>query len=724
MINLNQIQHNPMLEELVDIVCNKTNNFDRNYYRQVAMFFLGTVSTCMRAHIKSKDRGIVPLNIFTIALARSGYGKTFGVNTLEEIMSDFKTRFVSETMPLLADKHITDLATAKAVKSGLSQDDEYKRLTKMYTDLGAYQMFFDSGTDAAIKQLVVKLQMANSGSINLIVDEIGDNLVGNLDVLNDFIELYDVGAIKQKLVKNTNDNKRTDDFDGNTPANMLLFGTPARLFDGSVTEDQFYEMMEKGYGRRTCLACGLESKISTFQGHTAKELYEAKINPQNTALFQTWKKRVADLANPMLHNFEIEVPDDVGILVTEYELDCKNKSLEISEYEAVRRTELENRYWKVLKIAGIFAFFDQSTLLTVDYVYQAIKLVEEAGEALIKVLHKEPVYVKIAKYIGSMDTDLTHADLDEKLPFYKATPTFIKTNIPMAKAWGVNNGILITSKFEGDIEKLRGKRLGETDLKQLIISASTHEAYGYENATVDWDTICNLGKMTGPKGEKLHWVNHHMKDGHRCSQNTLDSFNLVVLDCDGEISIESAKEIFKDYKFCIYTTKSHTDSCNRFRMIFPTNYVLDLDKDTYKEFMNNVLLWVPFKSDYSSNQREKKWETNPNSQIFINDGELFDVLPFVPRSKSNEDFQKENKDIKDLSNLEKWFYRTIKKEGDRNVNLHKYAMALKDGGYDLADVELKVCKLNSKLENPLSDDELNDTIFRSLAKCYVGESNG
>ena len=121
---------------------------------------------------------------------------------------------------------------------------------------------------------------------------------------------------------------------------------------------------------------------------------------------------------------------------------------------------------------------------------------------------------------------------------------------------------------------------------------------------------------------------------------------------------------------------------------------------------------------------EKKWETNPNSQIFINDGELFDVLPFVPRSKSNEDFQKENKDIKDLSNLEKWFYRTIKKEGDRNVNLHKYAMALKDGGYDLADVELKVCKLNSKLENPLSDDELNDTIFRSLAKCYVGESNG
>ena len=362
MINLNQIQHNPMLEELVDIVCNKTNNFDRNYYRQVAMFFLGTVSTCMRAHIKSKDRGIVPLNIFTIALARSGYGKTFGVNTLEEIMSDFKTRFVSETMPLLADKHITDLATAKAVKSGLSQDDEYKRLNKMYTDLGAYQMFFDSGTDAAIKQLVVKLQMANSGSINLIVDEIGDNLVGNLDVLNDFIELYDVGAIKQKLVKNTNDNKRTDDFDGNTPANMLLFGTPARLFDGSVTEDQFYEMMEKGYGRRTCLACGLESKISTFQGHTAKELYEAKINPKNTALFQTWKKRIADLANPMLHNFEIEVPDDVGILLTEYELDCKTKSLEISEYEAVRRTELENRYWKVLKIAGIFAFFDQSTL--------------------------------------------------------------------------------------------------------------------------------------------------------------------------------------------------------------------------------------------------------------------------------------------------------------------------------------------------------------------------
>ncbi len=35
------------------------------------------------------------------------------------------------------------------------------------------------------------------------IDEIGSNLLGQMDVLTTFLELYDVGKVKQKLIKNT-----------------------------------------------------------------------------------------------------------------------------------------------------------------------------------------------------------------------------------------------------------------------------------------------------------------------------------------------------------------------------------------------------------------------------------------------------------------------------------------------------------------------------------------
>ena len=85
-----------------------------------------------------------------------------------------------------------------------------------------------------MKQLRHKLLLANCGSINLQIDEIGSNLIGSVDVLTLFLELYDQGIVKQKLTKNTAENQRGEELDGKTPTNMLLFGTPAKLLDGGM----------------------------------------------------------------------------------------------------------------------------------------------------------------------------------------------------------------------------------------------------------------------------------------------------------------------------------------------------------------------------------------------------------------------------------------------------------------------------------------------------------
>lgn len=215
----------------------------------------------MRASVITKDRGEIPVNLYVIDLANSGLGKGYSVNIMEsDLISGFKRRFVEETMPTIAEQNLWNMANDRAVRNATEPKEEFDKLNAEYRRLGAYPFTFDSGTSPAIKQLRQRLLLASCGSINLQIDEIGSNLIGSTEILNTYLELYDQGLTKMKLVKNTADNIRGEDLDGKTPANMLLFGTPVKLFDGGQTEDQFYSFLEIGYARRCLFGIGHNEK--------------------------------------------------------------------------------------------------------------------------------------------------------------------------------------------------------------------------------------------------------------------------------------------------------------------------------------------------------------------------------------------------------------------------------------------------------------------------------
>ena len=170
-----------------------------------------------------------------------------------------------------------------------------------------------------------------------------------------------------------------------------------------------------------------------------------------------------------------------------------------------------------------------------------------------------------------------------------------------------------------------------------------------------------------------------------------------------------------------YTTKRHTDEENRFRLIIPMNYELHLDTEEYKEFMNNVMAWLPFETDESANQRAKKWMSCETGSYHYNlDANLLDVRDFIPRTSKNEQFQNQMKEVQSLDNLERWFASRIA-SGNRNNQMIKYALALVDSGWDFARVQQAVHTFNNKLANPLPDDELNSTVMVTVAKRFAGK---
>ena len=713
MMDLEGVEHHPAISEIVDVLCAKTQNTDRGFFQTEAAFFLGKIASCMRATIVTKDRGEIPVNVYALALATSGYGKGHSIHIIEhEFLKPFRRRFMEDTFHVISEQHLWKLADDRALRNNTGQQEEYDGALKEFRGAGAYPFTFDSGTGPAVKQLRHKLLLSNIGAINLQIDEIGSNLISNTEVLTMFLELFDQGIVKQKLVKNTADNARNEELDGKTPTNMLLFGTPSKLFDGGQTENEFYSFLETGYARRCIFGHGHHQKQDPNVPIDPAELYAKLTAVATSGAANKWAVQFHKLADPAMFGWKMILQDDVAIQLLRYKLACEKVSENLPEHEEIRKAEMAHRYFKALKLAGAYAFIDESNEVEMGHLLSAILLVEESGTAFQAILNREKSYVKLAKYIADVAVEVTHADLMEALPFYGRSQNQRNELMTLATAWGYKKHIIIKKTFRDNIEFYEGEKLKETNLNEMIVAYSDHWAYNYLNERVPFDQLHQLTQAPG-----MHWTNHHLKGGHRAEENVIGGFNMLAIDVDGTVSLDTVHDLLKDYKYLTYTTKRHTEEENRFRLMIPINYELSLNTDEYKEFMNSVMDWLPFKTDESANQRAKKWESYNGTCAYNLEGETLDALDFIPRTSRGEAHQARNRELQSLDNLERWFAQRIM-SGNRNNNMIKYALALVDSGMGLVDVSKQTHLFNAKMNNPLTSDEIDRTIMVTVAKRY------
>ena len=662
----------------------------------------------MRATIISPERGNIPINAYSIAVATSGFGKGHSVNLMERVIADFRKDFVP-VFQEIAERSIFDLAKHIAAAKGGDEQQEADTLATDFRKQGHAPFIFDSGTAPAVKQLRYKLQLARCGSINFQMDEMGSNLLPNTEVLNVLLELYDLGKSKTKLIKNTAENERGVDLTNETPANALMFGTLSKLFDGSKTEEEFFSFLETGYARRCFFGVGKPESISATA--SAETMYDSLVSKNKSQALSIWRNRLKQYANIVHYNKKIQMPRTVGIELVAYRLFCEGLANTMPEHETIRKAELSHRYFKTMKLAGVYAFLDGSDEITIPNLYQAIKVSEESGRSFNKLLTRERNFVRLAKFIAASEGELTHADLVEDLPYYPASTAPRRDIMDLAMAWGVGNHVVIKRNVVSGVEFFSGSTLQETDLNKLSFSLSTHFANDYSAMQRPLDDLPKLLKAPG-----YHWCNHAFKDEHRKDDNVIQGFNLLVVDVDGTISLKKCQELLAQYTHITATTKRHTEDVNRFRLVMPTNYNLFLDKEDYRAFMDSFLLWLPFDSDKSANQISKKWMTFDGSQVTVHKGtHLVDVLPFIPKTKQNKEYITSIADLGKLNNLERWFLNNME-VGNRNNHLLNFAMMLMDGGASYNELKSRVMSINERSSSPLTKDEIETTVLKSVAQ--------
>lgn len=712
MLSTNEMEYHPTSEKLVSILCSKTQNTNPLFFRVLVGYYFSMVASEMRCTIATHDRGDIPVNMFALNLSTSGSGKGFSTNIIEnQVINQFRQRFLEETFPLLAETNLPKLALKRANRKSTDPDEEMLRVQKEFDSMGALIFSFNSATPAAVKQMRHKLLMADAGSMNLEIDEIGNNLSSCMEALDTFIELYDVGVIKNKLILNSTERVRSEVIIGRTPSNLMMFGTPTKLLNGGKTEEELYSMLETGYARR-CFFGYNRGHGNSPNTMTPEEVYAILTDQGSHAYLEELSDRLENLADIINVNKRLVMSKSTSLLLIEYKLKCEKEAHQYPEHEGMRKAELSHRYFKALKLAGAYAFIDDSPELTETHLYHAIKLAEESGGSFNNLLSRDRNYVKLAKYIATIKSDITQADLVEDLPFYRGALGQKAEMMSLAIAYGYKNNIIIKKSFADGIEFIRGETLKATDLSKIVLAYSTDITEGYRNEHAPFDQLYKLTQSPG-----MHWVAHHLNGGYRNEENCIPGFNLVVIDVDGGINMSTAKLLLKNYKFLMYTTKRHTEEAHRFRIILPINYELALDAKDYKEFMANIYEWLPFDVDVATNQRARKWMSH-DAHYEYNEGEILDALPFIPKTSKNEERKELLNSQQSMDNLERWVTNNIG-DGNRNNMLLRYGMILMDAGFDFEGIRSRVMHLNEKIADKLEEAELMGTVMVTVAKAIA-----
>ena len=713
-------KYHPFSEKIVDILVRKVNNDNRHFFRILTGYYLSKVASMMRCNVQTNDRDVIPVNTYVLNLMVSGTGKGHSTNILErEFVAHFKKEFLNNIFPRKAEENIQTLAQERSQarlnngQSILPLNEEYEiqldKFQRHFDRLGELAFSFDSGTSPAVKQMREKLLLASAGSMNLELDEVGSHISANTDVLNVFLELYDIGFVKQKLIKNTVENIRSEELPGNTPTNLMMFGTPTKLLDGGRVEDEFKEFLETGYARRLLFGYTVDSHRTKYA--SAQERYQqmvdANLAKDMLAIQQTFTNFAKRPFNPVL-----QMSDANHIYLTEYQMKCEDLSDNFKPHMNIHKNEMAHRHYKAIKLAGAYAFADNSTEITQDHLDYAISVVEDSGEAFHTLMRKQGPYERLAHYLADCDNDVTQHELMEELPFYKGSEAQRKDLMTLATSFGYRNNIIIKKRVLDEIEFFNGETLMETDLNSLTVAMSKDIAYNFEirDPKPPFDM---LHKLTTADG--WHYTAHGFVNGHRKSENVIPGFDLLILDCDGDVNIPVVKVLLEDYTFLISTTKRHTEELNRFRLILPMSHRIKLTTNDYSRFMANVFEWLPFPVDEGAKDIARKWAGHPG-QYEYNKGNTIDATMFIPETKRSDE-TKAQISANGADNIERWFMaHTIK--GNRANHLYRFGMVLIDAKWVLGDIVEKLENFNNSLDTPLPEDQFRNSTIKSISKEY------
>lgn len=707
-MKVNKERLNPIVKDIMELILNMKSDIPQNLLMIMISYAMGEVASNLRAKLRLYDGTTKPLNFYGYIFAPSGVGKDISLNALNRI---FINSF-SDKMRKGFEKHKHKYWEKRMMSLVDDDEEDVEGIIKEEQRLvNPFSYRVSSGTEAGISRSRVTYGYYGIGALNLVIDELGANYAKLRELLALMLSTFEDGDSSARMLKN----ESVMEVKG-VPSNFLGYSSPALIFDGGSNEKMLLDDLSQGQARRSFFAWAEKPEKEKLTGEEVVAKNRAKAD-LNVGKIEELNEYFGALAKPKNMYREVPISDEAELALANYQIKCDELVARTKNIQEQERLELTNRAWKALRLAGIYAFISGADKIEEIHFEQAVYVAELSGISFQRVMNQAPNYERVFNFINGRQKT---SDVDlEKQPYYKGNQLHKRELLKLARAYGFENDYLFKLKEVEGVEFYSFIEVPKTNIDKITISISKDITTGFKKKIVPFEVLHEV--VCSPE---FKYSAGTFKKGYRNKDNYEEKQNLIIIDIDDGMKMETAKMMFSNYKCMIATTKSHQKdknglTCDRFRIIFITDRTIKLNSEIYSEFMQNVYDSLGVPADTSCKDSSRFYYGAKGDYWYSEGDKLFEISDLIPDTTKD----KERKIMLSSTGIgsTEGVARVLLEEGakgNRNHTVLRYAMFMKDEGYNYRDAKDKTLEFNSKLPEPLPEKELKSTVFKSLEKKY------
>lgn len=573
----------------------------------IANFTMATYVGHFHYKIELSEDNKVPMNLLAFVLAKSGAKKTSSVLKMEKMLAPGLSL-------IMRHREQKELALAR------ENDSQPRTLMPLSNALS---------TVPGLLQNLNNFKAEGIGLPNMVVDEVSTEIATNPDFIPNVqvaAQLFDDGDCKVKVLKDTE--MQSEEVKGMGMSALFIGSEKGILDDPQVLRKFELEFISK-LGRRCIFTYpefeeNVQAEFNSIDDYLNLETSDE--NEQNEYA-EKIKQRAGAIAVKLLNNDVnfMKVNDKALRLWKIYEAYCKALAMNIGEDFEAEKLEQEHRHWKMIKLSGAYAVWNEKDEITIQEVKEAIYAVELSGSDLKKFVlkAKREVYEMMLEYFVKNTTPLSTHDMIKKGWIKKRSnlvDIIINANSKLAGKGTIEligdevsfkafNFLTAESSMFACFKKLppmeieRTMEEGSLTYEEAKLVEKTkrgyliNEDYAYKETT--WEKLGNL------LINDTAYTPFKFNDGRRGKDNIGSPARFIVLDVDeSDETYNEVADRLDDYRFHIATT-SDKNNPYKFRVVLPLDIEVDLDRVKWKEFYAMVGMHLDLNIDKL-----------PQSQIF------------------------------------------------------------------------------------------------------------
>lgn len=394
-------------------------------------FKMANIASQLRIRVDTEAGfGTAVANFYGLSFSPSGSGKSVGVNLLDNM-------YFSEALDYMK-KEVFPKFEKKALRK--LEEEGIERTFHAWTPK------ISNATLSGLYAVSETYYLCGVGGINVQLDEVADAVVSKADLFDILLECYNNGDFPAQA-------KRSDsnamDIDG-IPVNLYAFGDPTKLVNGDNVEFAFQNLLKTGYGRRFIFSN--DKTVQTKEKTPEDIVTEMKATEQIKKDRAIDREKIKSLISLGNMNKVLKLSNKAMLLYATIQCEGENYVKENKGLAEAVMSDRLNRVFKTVKLAAIYAFFEEKDTIELEHMQQAFEIIKESSRVLVEITTLKPIHQRLLERMIEEPNPITSSHMLSYPFINKGWTKKILEYVVLAKELASERGLLFKTTCRSGVD--------------------------------------------------------------------------------------------------------------------------------------------------------------------------------------------------------------------------------------------------------------------------------